>query len=93
MGKCSSMSFCSSSTRNGDEPKATYRGRDRSYADLAEFIDKKAELLDISAVPSKAAELHCLFDNARDSILALLAFARKTGVLLEDFVPIHLQDG
>jgi hypothetical protein len=28
--------------------------------------------------------LHCLFDNARDSILELLAFARKTGVLLED---------
>lgn len=84
MGKCSSMSFCSSSTRNGDEPKATYGGRDRSYADLVEFIDEKAEQLDISAVPSKAAELHCLFDNARDSILALLAFARKTGVLLED---------
>lgn len=47
MGNGSSMSFCSSSPRSGDEPKATYRGQDRSYADLAEFIDEKAEQMDI----------------------------------------------
>ena len=34
------MSFCSSSTRNVDEPKATYRGRDRSYADLVSVVTR-----------------------------------------------------
>jgi hypothetical protein len=52
MGKCSSMSFCSSSSRNGRDPKATYRDRNRGYAALAEIIDEKAEQLDISSVPS-----------------------------------------
>jgi len=56
------------------------------------FIDEEAEKLDISAFPSKAAELHRLFDNARDSIVALLVFTRKAGVMIEEdqFLPIAL---
>jgi hypothetical protein len=51
---------------------------------LLEFIDEQARNLDISAIPSKAVELHRLFDNAQDSLVALLVFARKTGVMLEE---------
>jgi hypothetical protein len=47
-------------------------------------IQARAEQLDISAIPSKADELHRLFDAAQEAILALLVFAKKVGVELED---------
>lgn len=52
--------------------------------ELAKYIDAEAEKLDISDITtSKAAELHRLFDSARDSLLALMIFARRAGVALE----------
>jgi hypothetical protein len=61
------------------------------YLELQKLINEEAEKLDISAIPSKAEELHRLFDSARDSIVALLVFARKAGVMLEDqYLPITL---
>lgn len=54
------------------------------YPKLSGNIDAEAEKLDVSSISSKTAEMHRLFDNARDSLLALHVFAKKVEVMLDD---------
>lgn len=45
-------------------------------------VEVAAESIDMSKVPSKAAELSLLFNKAEESLLGLLAFARKADVFV-----------
>lgn len=54
------------------------------FAKLSSLIETKSEAIDLAFVPSKTEEMHRLFDNACDSLLALLAFCKKIGVTTED---------
>ncbi|TAL99547.1 MAG: hypothetical protein EPN70_24910 [Paraburkholderia sp.] len=54
------------------------------FSDLSKYIDEEVEKLDISSITSSSVELHRLFDNASDALVALVVFARKAGILLND---------
>lgn len=62
-------------------------------AHFDEHIDAEAASLDVSLIKNKAKELHRLFDNAKDSLLALMVFARKINVDLchEDILEMSVR--
>lgn len=51
-----------------------------SFPEIRKLIEARSEAIDIASVSSKAEEMHRLLDNARDSLIALLAFCLKIGV-------------